>query len=241
MEEFVSQLPKKNWKDRFTKVTTFSKYLALVLFVALPFVGGLIGYYYSPVKSTEIAEVTNIEIESADKHEIFESNGDNIIDIASTSGYGEEAIRDELNSCHNQDWFCYKYLALMIRDVRICQFAPQNDRDICVFTVAPELDSIAACNYIMKLEPDSIHRFGSLNSCYSQIGINRQDTKICDLIGDDAGFGHGLRVITSERDQCYLGIAEAKKDESYCQKISDDSSVEFYNTKDYCHSLFSSQ
>ena len=39
------------------KVTPFSKYLALALFVALPFIGGWIGYNYAPEKVVEVERV----------------------------------------------------------------------------------------------------------------------------------------------------------------------------------------
>ena len=39
------------------QVTTFSKYLALLLFILLPFVGGYIGYVYMPDKVVEIETV----------------------------------------------------------------------------------------------------------------------------------------------------------------------------------------
>lgn len=36
------------------KVTPLSKYLAMTLFIILPFVGGLIGYTYAPEKVVEV-------------------------------------------------------------------------------------------------------------------------------------------------------------------------------------------
>lgn len=43
------------------KVTPFSKYLALALFVALPFIGGWIGYQYAPEKIVEVERVVTEE------------------------------------------------------------------------------------------------------------------------------------------------------------------------------------
>ena len=39
------------------QVTTVSKYLALLLFILLPFIGGYIGYVYAPVKLVEVERV----------------------------------------------------------------------------------------------------------------------------------------------------------------------------------------
>ena len=45
------------------KVTTFSKYFALALFVALPFLGGLVGYVQAPEKVVTVNKTTIKEVE----------------------------------------------------------------------------------------------------------------------------------------------------------------------------------
>lgn len=45
------------------KVTTFSKYFALVLFIILPFVGGWIGYRYAPEKVVEVEKLVTVPAE----------------------------------------------------------------------------------------------------------------------------------------------------------------------------------
>ena len=42
-------------------VTPFSKYLAMTLFVALPFIGGWVGYTYPPEKVTEVEKIVEVE------------------------------------------------------------------------------------------------------------------------------------------------------------------------------------
>jgi len=44
-----------------TTVTPFSKYLALALFVLMPFIGGWVGYHFSPEKVIEVARVVVVE------------------------------------------------------------------------------------------------------------------------------------------------------------------------------------
>ena len=46
------------------KVTPFSKYLAMALFVALPFVGGWVGYAYAPEKVVEVERVVEQVVEA---------------------------------------------------------------------------------------------------------------------------------------------------------------------------------
>ncbi len=52
------------------KVTPFSKYFAMVLFVALPFVGGLVGYTFAPEKIIEIEKVVTSDVESPKQEEV---------------------------------------------------------------------------------------------------------------------------------------------------------------------------
>ncbi len=47
-------------------VTPLSKYLAMILFVIMPFIGGWIGYTYAPIKIIEIEKVTIKEVQHTD-------------------------------------------------------------------------------------------------------------------------------------------------------------------------------
>jgi len=61
------------------KVTTVSKYFALALFVALPFIGGLVGYTYIPEKIVEIEKVIYLENSLEDTLESSAEGGTNPI------------------------------------------------------------------------------------------------------------------------------------------------------------------
>jgi hypothetical protein len=56
------------------KVTPLSKYLAMVLFVILPFLGGLIGYTYAPEKVVEVEMEVVREIEIQRNIEVSDKN-----------------------------------------------------------------------------------------------------------------------------------------------------------------------
>jgi hypothetical protein len=60
--EHVSVAPQKS---RLHQVTPLSKYLAMVLFIILPFVGGWIGYMYAPEKAAEVQNSNDIISDSA--------------------------------------------------------------------------------------------------------------------------------------------------------------------------------
>lgn len=61
-QENQTELPvKTSFLSPLFKVTTVSKYFALALFVALPFIGGLVGYIYAPEKIVEIEKVIYLE------------------------------------------------------------------------------------------------------------------------------------------------------------------------------------
>lgn len=58
------------------RVTEFSKYFALTLFVAMPFVGGWIGYTYAPEKVVNIEKIKVIEVDKEVKVETVEGEND---------------------------------------------------------------------------------------------------------------------------------------------------------------------
>lgn len=52
-----------NIKSSLTNVTPLSKYFAMALFIALPFIGGWVGYTYAPDKVVEVEKVIIKEIQ----------------------------------------------------------------------------------------------------------------------------------------------------------------------------------
>jgi len=48
-------------QSKFTDVTPLSKYLAMILFITLPFIGGWIGYQYAPEKVVEVESIVEVE------------------------------------------------------------------------------------------------------------------------------------------------------------------------------------
>ena len=59
------------------KVTRLSKCLAMALFIALPFIGGLVGYTYAPEKIVEVERVTVVE-------KVMENDNDAAMSLAKT-------------------------------------------------------------------------------------------------------------------------------------------------------------
>ena len=55
------QLIAEDSKNRLCKVTPLSKYLAMALFIAMPFIGGWIGYTYAPEKVVEVEKIVEVE------------------------------------------------------------------------------------------------------------------------------------------------------------------------------------
>lgn len=64
------------------KVTPLSKYLAMVLFILMPFIGGWIGYTYAPEK---VVEVEKIVIKDAPI-----KNGDEVINVPTSADNAPE-------------------------------------------------------------------------------------------------------------------------------------------------------
>lgn len=62
-EQDTSQTTVKE-KQAIFRVTPLSKYLAMVLFIAMPFIGGWIGYIYAPEKIVEIEKIVVVKEKS---------------------------------------------------------------------------------------------------------------------------------------------------------------------------------
>jgi hypothetical protein len=76
--EVASENKKPTASENLHTVTPVSKYLAMLLFVLLPFIGGWIGYNYTPVKVIEVEKIVEIEklveieVEKADQEVLLE-------------------------------------------------------------------------------------------------------------------------------------------------------------------------
>lgn len=62
-EQVSSEVEQEDKFANLKKVTPLSKYLAMALFVALPFLGGWIGYKYSSPKIVELEKIVEVERE----------------------------------------------------------------------------------------------------------------------------------------------------------------------------------
>jgi hypothetical protein len=69
------------------KITPFSKYLAMILFIAMPFVGGWIGYNYAPEKLVEVDRVVIREVTNQQQEVINKQN--KVIDGSVASGWNK--------------------------------------------------------------------------------------------------------------------------------------------------------
>jgi len=87
-------------KSNFTQVTPLSKYLAMTLFILIPFIGGWVGYYYAPEKTVKIVEIEKIlvtDIENSIDAEMIEY---------SENTAGENGEADVVDG--EDDWIIYE-------------------------------------------------------------------------------------------------------------------------------------
>lgn len=66
----------------FTNVTPLSKYLAMSLFIALPFIGGWVGYTFAPEKVVEVEKVVVREVEVSQDN--VDTNTPEVTDVGIT-------------------------------------------------------------------------------------------------------------------------------------------------------------
>lgn len=230
------------WKEQFTMVTTFSKYVALTLFIAFPFVGLWLGTQLS----TDFVN-TEPQIATSEQKPLTTSP---VLENSDTSNIPEHCV-----ALNNDDYIsCLSEYAKENLDFELCKKIPNysyedsSDRTSCMSQVAQKLKDVSLCIQILMYETDGfstttnsvdsfvLHKgFSSVTDCYSQIGIELQNETICNMIPSVIGWSHGERFIISERDECLGGIAKATGDVSLCKKMEDDSISEYYKNKDVCY------
>lgn len=86
---------RRTFPKELTTVTTFSKYVALVLFIALPFLGGYVGYVYAPEKVIEvqIASEGSQRVEVVEAEAEDEETGEHIADDAAVVAFPTSTLR----------------------------------------------------------------------------------------------------------------------------------------------------
>lgn len=57
-EQITPEVEPEVKESKWTHVTPLSKYLAMILFILMPFIGGWIGYHYAPEKVVEIEKIS---------------------------------------------------------------------------------------------------------------------------------------------------------------------------------------
>lgn len=96
MENNIPTPEPKVVKSHLHSVTPLSKYLAMALFIFLPFVGGWIGYMYSPEKVVEVEKLVVIGTPS-------DTETEQSIDVEM-----EEVIVESFTSQLFSDWITYR-------------------------------------------------------------------------------------------------------------------------------------
>lgn len=122
------------------QVTPVSKYLALILFILLPFIGGYVGYVYAPEKVVEVERVdetaTSFQMEEVADFDQWLQNqvllDENSRDV-SLSEKREELLSDVFSSFGSFRFYSREYGSLFTR----VSFIPKNTRarDISTFTL----------------------------------------------------------------------------------------------------------
>lgn len=184
-------------------VTPLSKYLAMALFVALPFLGGWVGYTYAPEKVVEVEKIVLEEREPERK----------LSDTPPTDEFHQRRFTDEqlsrqyvIGNSH-YDWTIVGTTSdsLYLSSV---QFEPENDTDTLIGTLAISYDWEVSDTYSLSFKPDGrenalpdvpTNSFESpimLNSKPINIQFSSQNTeeeliKLCGndcLLAEDASF-----------------------------------------------------
>jgi len=88
--------------------------------------------------------------------------------------------------------------------------------DNCETEVLLQSENISDCNNIEKISNDLV----SKDVCITQKAVDHDKPEYCKEISE-----------TEQKDACYFHIAEAKKDKSFCNNMSDP------DNKAYCQTM----
>lgn len=81
--EQIQNIEQESTFQKLNKVTPFSKYFAMVLFIIMPFIGAYVGYRYAPEKVAEPVKIAGVDrsIEEEDVIQTNEESGVNVFNV----------------------------------------------------------------------------------------------------------------------------------------------------------------
>jgi len=143
-------------------------------------------------------------------------NSQDICPEKTTSCYTQYAI-DENNSniCemikNPEVSDCYAKISAISKDISICKKLNNEDKITNCYQYAAQLSKdILFCDQLNKTDPNHI-------SCYSNVAKETANYSICDNLDYNMGTSNEKGI-----DHCYWNIAIEKKDNSFCNKITDE-------------------
>lgn len=101
----ISEAEKTDLKQQINTVTPLSKYLAMALFIILPFIGGWIGYTYAPEKIVEVEKIIIQEVK--DENEVTKNSNSIKDSFYNESIQCNQLSEDLLPVNYNKDWITY--------------------------------------------------------------------------------------------------------------------------------------
>lgn len=94
------------------KVTPLSKYLAMTLFIVMPFLGGWIGYTYAPEKVVEVERIVEVKKGLDESQKEIDQNESSVewqntevIYVPRIPGPGDEELQEKLTDIPWESWF----------------------------------------------------------------------------------------------------------------------------------------
>jgi hypothetical protein len=184
--ESINSEPTQGHFDSLKKVTPLSKYLAMVIFIVMPFIGGYIGYVYAPEKVVEVDVNRTVTSKIQDTSDFtgetlmlcgkeFELVSTSFIDGVNVaervaellSNEGAEDKRPEETACH----------FISANSQGVSRFKVTTERVRYDFTPVTDTDSFEA--YLVKFETKGLGTLGEGNlidrATYEVFRINEMD------------------------------------------------------------------
>lgn len=140
---------------------------------------------------------------------------------------------------------CYSGIAVEQKDANLCKFIESEyQRDACYKNVSIATDNLNICSLIYDstikgictdtyyrkhmtslsviTNPKECEVLNESRACYEAVAKNTKNEQTCKLIK--------IEIYESERDGCYFGVADAKRDPNVCDLMSEPEKIEACKT-----------
>ncbi len=142
-----------NRRPQLNKVTPLSKYLAMALFVALPFLGGWIGYMYAPEKIVQVDKIIEVEKTTEDVNGDILLEEDELYPIRLTA---KQLASQYVIGANHHGWTIVSTTSDESGYSRTVEFESESESNFLTGTLSIQYDWQQSGSYYLQFQPDTV-------------------------------------------------------------------------------------